>query len=226
LVAQQLRTLGEIELRSGDPDQALLHAHKALAACEEAGLKDLAVSVSALLARTLLATGSVREAAEYIESAVHGLLPSTEQSYLVHFARFEVLVALGRSSDAQAALEEAYQILIRTLGGLSDERLSGPLGSVPEHAEIVSAWRSARPAVHAVSLRSASGKEMIDVLWTLDAPADAVAKNPVERRRIQIARLLDEAEQEGAVATAKDLAAALAVSASTVRRDLAALRKQ
>lgn len=67
---------------------------------------------------------------------------------------------------------------------------------------------------------------MIDVLWTLDAPADAVAKNPVERRRIQIARLLDEAEQEGAVATAKDLAAALAVSASTVRRDLAALRKQ
>lgn len=226
LVAQQLRTLGEIELRSGDPDQALLHAHNALAACEEAGLKDLAVSISALLARTLLATGSVREAAGYIESAVHGLLPSTEQSYLVHFARFEVLVALGRSSDAQVALEEAYQGLIRTLGGLNDEQPSGPLESVPEHAEIVSAWRSARPAVRAVSLRSASGTEMIDVLWTLDAPADAVAKNPVERRRIQIARLLDEAEQKGAVPTAKDLAAALDVSASTVRRDLAALRKQ
>jgi DeoR/GlpR family transcriptional regulator of sugar metabolism len=53
-----------------------------------------------------------------------------------------------------------------------------------------------------------------------------MSEDPVERRRIQIARLLGEAEQEGALATAKDLAAALGVSVSTVRRDLAALRSQ
>lgn len=226
LVAQQLRTLGEIELRWGDPHQALLHAGNALEACEEAGLRDLAVSIGALVARTLLATGSVGEAVDHIENAISALSPTTEQSYLVHFVRFEVLGALGRSPEAEAALDKAYQGLIRTLSGLSDEQLSKALQSVPEHAEIVSAWQSARPAERTVSLRSVSGKEMIDVLWTLHTPADAVGENPVERRRIKIARLLQEAEREGAVATAKDLAAALDVSASTIRRDLVALRRQ
>jgi DNA-binding transcriptional ArsR family regulator len=184
------------------------------------------VSIGALVARTLLATGSVGEAFDHIESAVRALSPTTEQSYLVHFVRSEVLGAQGRPAEAEAALEQAYQGLIRTLNGLSDEQLSNALEVVPEHAEIVSAWRSARPAVRRVSLRSASGKDMIDVMWTVHVPADAMSEDPVERRRIQIARLLGEAEQEGALATAKDLAAALGVSVSTVRRDLAALRSQ
>jgi DNA-binding transcriptional ArsR family regulator len=62
------------------------------------------------------------------------------------------------------------------------------------------------------------------VVWTIDHPDDARLASPIERRRRRLLRLLAEAGDRGAAPSIEHMAAALEVSDSTVRRDLAALR--
>ncbi len=66
------------------------------------------------------------------------------------------------------------------------------------------------------------------VRWTVDAgPADAALKHAqgaIALRRARLARLLREAELQGARPIVAQLAEALDVSPRTVKRDLAALR--
>ena len=66
--------------------------------------------------------------------------------------------------------------------------------------------------------------EIITVPITLWHPSDAEVESDTDRRRIQLERIINEIEEAGAVASIKHLAAALAVSHATVKRDLAALR--
>jgi AraC-like DNA-binding protein len=62
-----------------------------------------------------------------------------------------------------------------------------------------------------------------EVTWTVDAGQEdrqmEQRHGPVELRRARIARLLDEALAQGAVATQEDLAQALHVSVRTIKRD-------
>jgi response regulator of citrate/malate metabolism len=68
------------------------------------------------------------------------------------------------------------------------------------------------------------------VHWTVDAgPADAALERScgsITLRRTRLARLMKEAQDQGAVPSTADLAAALEVSQRTIQRDLAALRQQ
>lgn len=86
---------------------------------------------------------------------------------------------------------------------------------------------TALDAGHGRALRDTAQKE---VVWTLDAGAEdrqvLLEEGPTGLRRTRIQRLLDEALEQGAVATQEDLAQALHVSVRTVKRDCQALEAQ
>lgn len=69
-----------------------------------------------------------------------------------------------------------------------------------------------------------------EVIWTVDAGLEdrQLAQRHGRRalRQVRIQRLLDEALDQGAVASQEDLAQALHVSVRTIKRDFAALRRQ
>jgi hypothetical protein len=68
--------------------------------------------------------------------------------------------------------------------------------------------------------------EWVPVQWTLSAPEDERISGKTKRRKAVLLRLLTQAEEQGAAPTIADLAAVLNVSLPTIKRDLAALRKQ
>jgi hypothetical protein len=76
--------------------------------------------------------------------------------------------------------------------------------------------------------------EFVAVTWTLAVPEDETIgsstcserQRRLARRRHRILRLLREAEAQGAAPRDEDLAQALGVSLSTLRRDVAALRQE
>lgn len=82
-------------------------------------------------------------------------------------------------------------------------------------------------AGHGRALRDTASRE---VIWTLDAGQEdrrtLQQEGPVALRRVRIQRLLDEALEQGAVATQEDLAQALHVSVRTIKRDCKALEAQ
>jgi hypothetical protein len=84
-----------------------------------------------------------------------------------------------------------------------------------------------RTAPHGQALSQTS---TVEVIWTLDAGAEDQEVLAVHGssacRQGRIPRLLDEALDQGAVASQEDLARALQVSARTIKRDCAALQAQ
>jgi hypothetical protein len=83
---------------------------------------------------------------------------------------------------------------------------------------------ASREAGHGQAL---SETELKRVRWTLDNGADdamsRTGQGRVGLRRVRIQRLLDEAVEQGALATQEDLAKALAVDLRTIKRDCQAL---
>jgi hypothetical protein len=74
-----------------------------------------------------------------------------------------------------------------------------------------------------------SETDKVEVIWTIDegkADLEELAKRgPTGLRRHRIQRLLQEAVEQGAVATQEDLAKALQVTPRTIQRDFAALKE-
>ena len=106
------------------------------------------------------------------------------------------------------------------------------LENVAAHRQIVAAFRRTRretvhlPRVDVPTGRPLRDDERVEVVWTVAAPQDDEIADKVDRRRHRLLRLLDQAAEQAAAPTVADLAAALEVSARTVRRDLDALRAQ
>ena len=81
-----------------------------------------------------------------------------------------------------------------------------------------------------LSADSDSVDKPVEVIWTLDAEEPDAAllasEGKVALRRARLRRLLEEANEQGAVPTQDDLAHALGVTQRTIRSDLVALRQQ
>jgi len=84
-----------------------------------------------------------------------------------------------------------------------------------------------------VSKKAKHGKSLaetdkVEVLWTIDDGKGDMSvlsqKGPRELRRHRLTRLLQEALEQGAVATQEDLARALQVTPRTIQRDFAAMK--
>lgn len=78
--------------------------------------------------------------------------------------------------------------------------------------------------------RSLSETRQVEVVWTVNGgKADMEilsSQGRVALRRVRIQRLLDEALEQGGVASQEDLAQALQVTLRTIQRDFAALKRQ
>lgn len=114
---------------------------------------------------------------------------------------------------AQAILEEAKEHLLGNHDGLK-----------PGQVRVILAKRDAPHG------RPLDETETIEVIWTIDAGDEDLQvleeHDSIALRRVRILRLLDEALAQGAAATQEDLARALHVSVSTIKRDFAALRAE
>jgi len=114
---------------------------------------------------------------------------------------------------AQAILTEAQDCLLGRSGQLQ-----------PGQMRVVLLQSN---AAHGRCLQQAATKE---VTWTINAgETDHQIEKEQGRealRRIRVQRLLNEALEQGAVATQEDIAVALQVSVRTIKRDCAKLQKQ
>jgi tetratricopeptide (TPR) repeat protein len=153
----------------------------------------------------------------------------------IAYAHAMALAANGRETEATRTLVQAYECLLAGAASLENEearqaffhrnpttrRLMGELrarGMAPPRGAGVCSTRL--PAVRGGS---------VVVHWTLDAgPADAAlekSQGAIALRRARLARLMKEAQDQGAIPSTADLATALEVSQRTIQRDLAALRQ-
>jgi DNA-binding SARP family transcriptional activator/tetratricopeptide (TPR) repeat protein len=213
---------------AGRPGEAVARLTRALADVREAGLDALAVRLRADRARAALAAGDEATADADSRAAVRDRAEGVERPHLVWWARHEVATALGHP-DGASALARAAALLDDALAGLDESTRDRALEAVPEHAAIVAARRAAGPrrvllrvARHDVPTgRPLLASDMREV--EVELPPRAVASVGARRRTLR--SVVAQVQAQGGAPTVDDLADLLEVSASTVRRDLTALRR-
>ena len=158
-----------------------------------------------------------------------------EHPFSVYLAAHRALAAAGCVQRARDVLAEAYRLVMERADQLDDATLRRSfLEQVIEHREIVAAHLALAgravlvrlPRVDAPTGRPLRDEEYTPVTWTVASPEDEALDDGPPRRQARLIRLLEEAADQGAAPTVGDLAAALAVSEPTVRRDLAVLRRK
>jgi DNA-binding transcriptional ArsR family regulator len=234
LMGQHLRTLALLQVDDGDLDSAHATLDEAEALCDKAGLTDLSVELTSIRGLAHLRDGEHDEAIAHTRKAVSALSPGVERAYLIHHRHALVAQACEELDEAGAAFLHADSLLREALSGLASALFHRAVQLVPAHREIVAAATRFAPQVVEVLLpravaptgRALEEDDLQVVHWTIDHPDDDSHSSPIDRRRHRIMRLLAEAKTAGAVPSMEDLAAALAVSDSTIRRDLSALRDQ
>jgi len=233
IAVQVYRALIRLSLRQGELAVALKYAELSESIAQDLGMADLATNLLADRGAVLLAMGRPMDALTATSEAMSRLSPGVEQPYLVSFIHYQALAALGRDEEAHLALEQAHQEMMALLEGVSPEQRRTSLERVPEHRDIVEAWKAYQPRclmrrlprAEAPTGRPLRDDEWVEVVWTVAAREDEAIGGKVARRRQRLLRLLQEAGEQGAAPTLDDLASALDVSRATIKRDLAALRR-
>ena len=156
----------------------------------------------------------------------------------IYYAHAVVLAACGHQDQAHAYFARAYHNLLECAALLEEESARQAFFRRDPTVRRLMAKVYARgiaPAPEADTIRwlpprTDPGWPPVPVRWTLDAgPPDVAlkrAKGAVALRRSRLARILSQAEGQGARPTVRQLAVALGVSPRTIKRDLAALRKR
>ncbi len=188
----------------------------------------------AALAWAQAETGEEEQARGNAKEAIRLLDTVEEDLYLPH-AWYHLYRALHTvlPEEASPLLRNAYLALQAQCLHVPEERQPDFLHRVLSHRLISQAWlgQQSRPVERLrLHLPRRDGPGRVQVTWTVDAgDEDAVVEaqyGPIALRRHRLARLLHEAEAQGARPTHEDLAQVLGVSVPTIRRDLAALRAE
>ena len=234
LMGQHLRTLALLQVENEDLERAHATLDEAEDLCDKAGLGDLCVELTSIRGLAHLHEDHPEEALAQMRKAVSAVSPGVERPYLIHHRHALAAGRCGEREEARAASLRADFLLREALAGLSQSSFHNAVQLVPVHREIVAA--ATRFAPHVVEVRlpradAPTGRPLREddlqvVHWTVEHPDDDCHSSPIDRRRKRTLRLLAEAKTAGAAPSMADLAEALAVSDSTVRRDLSALRDQ
>lgn len=239
LVADAQHDLGQLLLVSGRYLEAipLLEAAKAFRAGEGYLLERL--QSEALLGLAYLKAGERKHAEEIMVNAWGAFqegVPIGFQYQEWLWAVFQLMTGLGETTAANEVLHAAYQELQRQAENIGDPELRrGFFERVPLNHSIVTAYDERTNTLRVIRVplaridsplgRTLEADEFVVVEWTVNAPEDEAVSQKGERRRRQVLRLLQEAEQQGAAPTDDDLATALGVSRRTILRDLKALMR-
>lgn len=205
------------------------------------GSSDFVVSMQSFRAYALWRMGEAAEALALSATAVAALEQTNggENIQHIYWHHSQILGETGQdaagnpSPASRPFLEKAYRTIEEQADSLPDEAWRARVWAIPLHCQVRAAWEAAQPRRARVWLpkleTAVAGRTAVDqtceIEWTPYDPADAQIADKVARRRRQLARLLAEAEAQGARPTIADLAAALDSSQPTIKRDLAALRQ-
>jgi DNA-binding SARP family transcriptional activator/tetratricopeptide (TPR) repeat protein len=233
-----LDTYGHTLADLGDLARAADAYRQALALRRELDEPHLAAESLAGLARVALQRGNVSEAREQVAEILRlekarGFGGALEP-FRIWLTCYRVLEA-NQDPRAGEVLATAYERLQEQRSNIHDEDLERTfLENVAAHRELSAAYLAGQarsqsavrlPRADAPTGRPLRDDEYVTITWAVTAPEDEVIEDGPNRRQAQIRRLLQEAADQGAAPTVGDLAAALAVSEPTIRRDLAALRR-
>ena len=233
LEVQHLRSLALAEMEMRDLESALAAIERAEQVAAEAGLVDIAVDLLSIRGLIEIGRGGDGVGLSLVRSAAEQLTPGVERRYLIHHRHAIAARAADRNDEARQAALRASAELEHVLVGLDGEMRRRAIDTVPAHRAIVAMASLYSPSTVEVRLstsqaptgRRLESGDLIAVRWTVDHPEDLSIDSPIDRRRHRLVRLLDEAGSVGASPTVDDLAHAVGVSDSTVRRDLAHLRR-
>lgn len=142
----------------------------------------------------------------------------------------EVIVAVDGRAAAQPIVEQGVAYLLDDLALLDTPELRRAFVTADSPRRALAALAERGPVRRLVWLplcgaptgRPLHADELQPIVWTLHAESDP--SELLACRQQQVRRLADEALAQGSVATVEALAAALAVTPRTIKRDLKALR--
>lgn len=231
LIGVAYQILALIEEQMGWRSAAQEHLTAAEKMTRQEGWQPSLVIIQAHQARMCLEAGELTEADRLSTEALHSWNATGAQPWLAPFVRSQVLLALGRTVEADPLLEQAHILLTQMLEALTPVHRQLSVQRVAIHRDILAAWQTQRrhcvtvrlPRNDAPTGRPLQPEEYVEVQWTITAPADEAIPDKVNRRRQRLARLLNEAASQGARPTYSSLAQALAVSVRTIAQDLAAI---
>jgi predicted ATPase len=144
-----LTYLGRVLEKMGNLDGARAAHQVALSRRREQGQEASSIENVAGLGRVAMEQGDLEAAQVYATEALayvreHGLI-QVGSPFLVYHTCIRIFEACGEEEAARQALEEAYEGLVARAERIADPQLRRSyLERVPEHREIVAAWREAK----------------------------------------------------------------------------------
>ncbi len=224
------RTYLGLLMEERNPEESLRQYTRALEIRRQIGQSALTVDTLAGLARACLQLGRVEAAKTHIAEALdwvaeHGTFAVGDIG-LVYLAAFHTFTAAGERERAKQIIQTAYDDLMARAATVPEgEARRKFIASVPQNAQVIELHRKAQSRQVAVRLpRAGCADETIEAVWTPSVPEDDAISDKVARRRHRLRRLLEEARQQGAAPTQRDLAEALGVGLRTVERDMAEMK--
>lgn len=228
---QQQVLRAEALLQRGDPQLAHAMAERAERAAAKAGTDDLATGARAVKLRALAMLGDPDRA---VQEATQGEDRIVWYSHKLHFAKSEVMRLAGMYESADLHLTKAHRLVQLILEGSSGDVRARALQKVDAFVRIESAYATRQGRLSVVQVprhgaplgRAPLSSERVAVTWEAWLPSDEQIDAPAEHRRARLARFSASCEEAGARPAVPDIARALDVSISTVRRDLTYLRER
>jgi hypothetical protein len=198
----------------------------------------LAIDAIAGLARVATLQKEYDQAAEFALEVLNWMENNGTEGVgdplLAYKGAYQALLAAGNIERGKFALEEAYALLVQFANSIKDDKDRQnyfhniePNKSIWEDFHQIKSKQTVvyLPALDASQARSLRDDELVEVTWTVRNFGDDKIVKKAARRQTQILRLLDEARIQGGAPTINHIAKVLDVDRSTIKRDLAHLRK-
>ena len=239
-VAETQHDLGALLVDQGSSREAIPLLEAALAYWLEEGVSLRRFSSEAYLGLALLEEGKYERATQLVASgwtAYQAGVPLgvAYQDWLWALSR--LLQGVNQTDQANKVLHAAYAELQRQAQYIGDLNLRrGFYENILTNRQIVAAYdqlvgASRRLSVTLARREAPLGRvlrpdEYVQVDWTISAPEDEAIADKAERRKYQLMRLLEQAENQNAAPTDEDLAQALGFSRRTILRDMQSLAQE